>query len=753
MKAPCTRRLRLPDGSDDRRIPIAWHWVFSAFVFASDVTAGCTDYARFDPVDGRLALRQAASELASFGTRVFAARATPYTGFDEFELSNPLSPVALGFTRPGAIDDMVVIDRYLVCVGPAAPPPRAGWLRAYDVSTAGAPASIGEIPLHFDGPRVATDGETVWVVAGQFLYSVAVDGSGVRVLANGVAPGGADIVVINGFVYCGSGGTIAVIDGTDPEAPHTVTSFSPDVGSLRALAAGGSHLYVGGSSGIRAFDLGDPANPEPTGWSFHADVRRLRAHDELHAVCGPYGSIARFTLEDRANPSFIGFFGLPEAADVVQLGEHVVASSSEGLEILDARAEISPSLGEIVLPPAAHEVQEPFVAGDLYYALGPAPSPVYDVSRPGAIREVATLPFGAEHLVVQGTRAYAVDREALLIVNWTDPQTPVVLGHWPIEFGFDEISHVAAIEDVACVLLQGSSSADPVEHVSYLATIDCANPEAPSLLATIQTPGLNASMIRSYAGKIWITDDDGLHVYDVSEPGTPLLIGNAAVRDAMDVAFREDLAVTAGGSGLTFVNVATLSHPIIAGALASARPLWRVSIDGLTAVGAGPGGFLVADFAKPTAPRSVAFVANTKDAIHLAKSAESLLVTWFDRAATESSLVAHLPQCGRGETPILPPGIFGVGALAVMPVVRPNPASGRTAVAGSTMRAGTVTITIYDAAGRHVRKMIQTVGAAGSFRATWDTRDHDGLPVGPGVYFVRVATPDGVGGTRLSVVR
>jgi len=73
---------------------------------------------------------------------------------------------------------------------------------------------------------------------------------------------------------------------------------------------------------------------------------------------------------------------------------------------------------------------------------------------------------------------------------------------------------------------------------------------------------------------------------------------------------------------------------------------------------------------------------------------------------------------------------------------RPNPFGSSVTVAYSLARAATVEITVYDVSGRRVRTLLSGPRPAGQASLLWDGRDDAHTMVGPGVYFVRLRTPE-----------
>jgi hypothetical protein len=96
-------------------------------------------------------------------------------------------------------------------------------------------------------------------------------------------------------------------------------------------------------------------------------------------------------------------------------------------------------------------------------------------------------------------------------------------------------------------------------------------------------------------------------------------------------------------------------------------------------------------------------------------------------------------------------------ALRVHPCA-PNPFGSATRLAFELPRPARVGLSVYDASGRLVRRLLDPRSpvaglAAGAHRVLWDGRDRFGAPVGTGVYFLRVEAGDEAAATRVQVVR
>ncbi len=95
----------------------------------------------------------------------------------------------------------------------------------------------------------------------------------------------------------------------------------------------------------------------------------------------------------------------------------------------------------------------------------------------------------------------------------------------------------------------------------------------------------------------------------------------------------------------------------------------------------------------------------------------------------------------------------GAPPVAFLAQNAPNPAAGPTSISFGLPRPGEVTLDIYDAQGRQVRRIAGGMHDAGIHRATWDGRDESGMRARSGLYFYRLVTPEGRFERRLALLR
>lgn len=121
---------------------------------------------------------------------------------------------------------------------------------------------------------------------------------------------------------------------------------------------------------------------------------------------------------------------------------------------------------------------------------------------------------------------------------------------------------------------------------------------------------------------------------------------------------------------------------------------------------------------------------------------------------------AHTGGEVRGQMTALPcplPAV-AVGEPSVVTLLRlagnaPNPFGPRTTISFDLDRGTHVSLVIFDASGRLVRRLLDTTLDAGAHGVEWDALDVDGNPVANGVYHYVLDTPEGSVADRMTVVR
>jgi len=88
-------------------------------------------------------------------------------------------------------------------------------------------------------------------------------------------------------------------------------------------------------------------------------------------------------------------------------------------------------------------------------------------------------------------------------------------------------------------------------------------------------------------------------------------------------------------------------------------------------------------------------------------------------------------------------GLPGLPAAYALHAASPNPFNPMTVIRFDLPRdTGRVTLTVFDARGRLVDRLVEGALTAGSHEVTWTGRDQAGNAVGSGVYFYRLEAED-----------
>jgi hypothetical protein len=87
-------------------------------------------------------------------------------------------------------------------------------------------------------------------------------------------------------------------------------------------------------------------------------------------------------------------------------------------------------------------------------------------------------------------------------------------------------------------------------------------------------------------------------------------------------------------------------------------------------------------------------------------------------------------------------GLTGIPLKTLLGMMYPNPGMRVMSIRYQVASAADVSLCVYDAAGRLVRRVVDGACEPGYYTQVWDSRDDLGRKVPAGVYFVRLQTDD-----------
>jgi len=512
----------------------------------------------------------------------------------------------------------------------------------------------------FDGTYVyLACGPLNWIGPGHLrVIDVANPGAPVEVASVALWAAGTQLILRENLLFVSDDSEhMHAIDITDPTSP--VVIGTADGGGGWGMCLHGDYLVGCHRYGVNIFDITSPVTPVPTviTQTFRTP-NRLALSGQFACITGEEG----LQIVDLAQPDHpvVGHLDQPHwAGAVATQGDWAVVGSQATLHVIDIHDPTSPVAVGSISGNWVHDV----AADDsyAYVANGTSGLRVIDISNPALPVQVAVaaLQGEARSVTVSDGYAYVGTTSGLSVVDVRNPTAPVVVGYGATPATVNEI----AISGTHAYLAAG-----------WLMIFDISIPTSPEPISHVSTPYLSsiaASDGIAYAGSL-----RNIYAVDVSDPESPVLLGQAAARNF-------------GGLGVP--GVATYGDFLLA----------------TTTLGAGPG--------------------------------EGGL--WY------GALFAFPKQCP-ATTAVADPLPTPIAQSALLEDAFPNPFAGTTSIAFDLPRAAPVTLTVYDAAGRCVRTLIDGQRPAGRHELGWDGRSASGRALSSGVYFLRLTHPGGAAETK-----
>jgi hypothetical protein len=507
-------------------------------------------------------------------------------------IASPNSPHFIGHLDiPGEAADMVVDNNLLLMANGS-----VGGLQIANIADPARPVLIGSHDTPGSANSLAVAGDLVYLgdgFSGMQVFNVS--NPGAPVLVGACCSSSTPIVGLDlsgDLIYAVDGTTLTMIDVRDPTEPY-VRDRLFTAGEDRTVTARGAFAYVGigaefnsAEGGVRVIDCSDPDNlveighvptaGRPSDLALADDqllladgsggLRILSFHTTpIPAEIGSFdqswwGAIVKANRDivhvvDQQTLHVVGASNLarPEALGSISLAHTIsgmansgnmvyAAAGPSGLQIIDARNPVTPTLAGALVPPAVWSASDVAVRGPTAYLVDEtAGLRAIDVSDPTAPQQVGFLPrlwvSGPIALAEQGNRGYVLDlNDGIWILDLSDPATPRTSGFFTTR---DFIGDIAGSEnrlytvsrnhgliiydttDPSQVRQLGALSIDEarrielMDSIAYVAAgsngvfvVDVSNPAAPVLLGHADTPGSSFDIAIAGAA-IYVADMDG----------------------------------------------------------------------------------------------------------------------------------------------------------------------------------------------------------------------------------------------------
>lgn len=514
-----------------------------------------------------------------------------------------------------------------------------------------------------------------------------------------------DLAMTPGFVHLLWEGLLQTYDLTEPESPVLVDQAACD-GTALVASRTWVVAYGPGTGAMESYALSPLGELTPA--AVASSDHPVTVEPQIHG--------SNVVLQDATG---VRAFRMSLAATMTELGvawpllpsQRLVAHGGWAWCLGDQRRvgyrhEGAPWLTDW---PVAGDLVDAQVDGDLLVTA------TADGVRLDALPAVSTPPTGwqdvgadLQAVAVAGDVVAAATREALELLDVSDPAQPALLGALPLA---SPASTVALAPGVAVAAIRPDAGSDE------MLVVDVSNPMAPVLTAQVALDfdgsGWLAVSAVHHAGVVRMLCRRGDEIRDVAvaldDPGAPTLIWSGPdpvfwCYDATGAPLDDPRPVS-----LASLHVAARGDTVTA---------YTGAADALTPM------------ASWTAPGPVSGLAAVGNRLLVASPGRLDMLTYSD-----GSLVS---------APAREP------ARPVRAV--PNPFNPLTELSFSLPEAGRARLTIHDIQGRLVRVM-EVDGPAGEQRIAWDGRTDDGRAVPSGQYLLRVVSDGVIRTGRCTLIR
>lgn len=633
-------------------------WVSGKYAYSAQEKDGFYVYDVSDPHNPR---EIAHPEIEHWARSIFVCDTLAFVAHGQhglliFDVSDPLNPEVLSsFDTPGSAMDCFVSDTLLYVVD--------GGLTIMNISDPSHPREVGFYRLN---------AQSLWVS--------------------------------DTLAYVGTGGSLRIIEVSNPYEPKSVSNTLIDSGVSQITVSNGIAYLAGDEGGLLIFDVSDPYQPrqratfETQGRAFGLALVSTNAY-----VADAWGGLLIF---DVSNPS-----------DPILSGSYVTGHSVENMYVTD---------------------------GFLYVAEYYAGLRILDVSDPS--HPVVVGSFGAGELIcgiqVQGRYAYLADNWlGLRIVDISDPTRPEQVGVW-------ESPAIMSTD-----LFVSDSLVYFINYFGGLWIIDVSNPFVPTSVGHFSgTSFTNDICVQDSIA--YLADYGGLRIVNVSDPAHPQQIGIFESEIEVGVYVSGTSAYISGGdSGLDYyrfriVDVSDPANPFQKGYCChDTRPYSVYVCDSLAYVADYMFGLQVIRVNHPPMLDRIgfyqtdSFVLSTfcADGYAYLGGPEGLYIFNYQRKVGVSDEWATT----KPETHVLNQNW-------------PNPFNPITYIRYQIPENRSpvhTTLKIYNILGQELRTLVNEPQEAGYYEVTWDGRDNLGREVASDVYLYRLEAGDFVRTKKMTLIR
>lgn len=476
-----------------------------------------------------------------------------------FDVSDPLSPVLEGEWITANTPNAVHVEYPYAYIATD-----HNGLRILDLSLASGyfvsytPTPGEAMDLHYkDGMVYIADED-----AGLTIADVT-DPHNVQIMSTLSLPGsavGIDLTGQHAVVAC-SGGGLRVVDVSDPHNPAQVGAFTPPH-TITSLAISGDYAYAGTSfnSVLYTVDLSDPTQPAqlsaehlPNSWVYGVSV------DSGYLLVSNGSSGVRvYDLHDPASPDeFLLIPSAGNAHDATIANGYLFSADGPTSGFRRALLRPEPRSPLVRRLHAESNFRTVLASGDMLYVGSDEPAlNLYSIADPGFPQLVSSIGLADRPLqmieAAQGTLIVAVDDAGVQIVDVSDPAAPMI------------VSGIATPSRAVSLHLNGPHLYIGCEQGIQVA--DISDLHNPALVGQSQGSSSSMESLAASGGYLFSASGyAGLQAFDLSNPVSPVLIGQLDL-DFMfdyadDIEVRDGVAYLSATDSISIIDVSDPSAP------------------------------------------------------------------------------------------------------------------------------------------------------------------------------------------------
>ncbi len=392
-----------------------------------------------------------------------------------------------------------------------------GKLYVLSLAAPAAPVLLSSTNLNMAATAVAVSGTKIYVTGGQAgvdIVDITAPAAPNR-LARLDTPGTASDVLLSGsnlFVADGFGG-LQVVNVAAPAAPTLAGAYNPTARG-NGMAVDGSVLFVAsGASGLRAYSITNAARPTLLGTCADCNSARdvvVNGSGTAFVADGAYG-VRVLNVTDPAAMTVLGTYSNASLSAVTRIGlngTRLALTDGRLVGLLDVSAPATPALLAYTAITTGYVYEVAMAGADVVAAAGSAGVLVLRAGG-GSLSTLARYDTGAgtraTGVRVFGTRAYVATGNRWIVLDLTNPATPILHGAQNLPQG------------VAGVALSGNL-AQFIDGGRGLTTVDVADPLNPLTRDTFANLTAALRVAAGYSEAFVGEDDAGVAILDAYSP-------------------------------------------------------------------------------------------------------------------------------------------------------------------------------------------------------------------------------------------